>query len=123
MTQAANSTPWPTELRVADHGHMFHVSFEDGRSYALTAEYLRVESPSAEVQGHAPEQKITVPGKRAVKVVKVDPVGNYAVRLLFDDGHNTGLYTWELLHRMGEEQADKFAAYEAELKRLGLGRD
>lgn len=119
---AQTPEPWPTELRVVQDKHALAVTFEDGAAFTLPAEYLRVESPSAEVQGHAPDQKITLPGKRAVRIVGVEPVGNYAVRLMFDDGHSTGIYTWDLLHAMGAEQETRFAAYLAELKRLGLSR-
>ena len=119
----APTDPWPTELRVVQDKGALAVSFEDGAAFTLPAEYLRVESPSAEVQGHAPDQKITVPGKRRVRITGVEPVGNYAVRLLFDDGHSTGIYTWPLLHAMGREQETRFAAYLAALERLGLSRD
>jgi len=88
---------WPTELRLTPDKHALVISYEDGARFTLPAEYLRVESPSAEVQGHAPHEKITVPGKRMVRIVQVDPVGSYAARLVFDDNHSTGLYTWELL--------------------------
>lgn len=113
---------WPTELRVVEDKHALAVTFEDGAAFILPAEYLRVESPSAEVQGHAPEEKITVPGKRRVRIAAVEPVGNYAVRLQFDDGHGTGIYTWPLLHALGSEQEARFAAYLAELERQGLSR-
>lgn len=121
MTQATTA-PWPTELRVIDEKHALRVAFEDGKSFTLPAEYLRVESPSAEVQGHQPEEKITVPGKRAVRIVQVEPVGNYAVRLIFDDGHQTGLYTWDLLYSYGAEQEERFGAYLKEVERRGLSR-
>ena len=113
---------WPTELRVVEDRHALAVTFEDGAAFTLPAEYLRVESPSAEVQGHAPDEKITVPGKRRVRIAAVEPVGNYAVRLQFDDGHGTGIYTWPLLHELGREQEARFAAYLAELERQGLSR-
>ena len=114
--------PWPIEIRVIDDGHALKVAFEDGASFTLPAEYLRVESPSAEVQGHHPTQKVTVPGKRAVRIVQVEPVGNYAVRLLFDDRHGTGIYTWTLLYEYGVEQEQKFGAYLAEMEKRGLSR-
>lgn len=114
--------PWPTEVRLTHDRHALVVAFDDGSSFTLPAEYLRVESPSAEVQGHAPHEKVTVPGKRAVRIAQLDPVGSYAVRIVFDDGHNTGLYTWTLLHALGREQESRFAAYLATLKAQGLGR-
>ena len=102
---------WPTELRLDPAKTTLTVSFETGERFALPAEYLRVESPSAEVQGHSPEQKQIVTGKQAVKIVGVAPVGNYAVRLTFDDGHDTGLYSWDWLHMLGREMPAKWPAY------------
>ncbi|MFG1347644.1 DUF971 domain-containing protein [Xanthobacter autotrophicus DSM 431] len=122
---AAGTAPtaaWPTELRVVNERHALAVTFEDGARFTLPAEYLRVESPSAEVQGHQPEEKIVVPGKRAVRITQVEPVGNYAVRILFDDGHSTGIYTWELLYTYGVEQEEKFGAYLKALEDKGLSR-
>ncbi len=114
--------PWPVELRVIEDRHALKVTFEDGAEYTLPAEYLRVESPSAEVQGHAPHEKQTVPGKRQVRIVEVEQVGAYAVRLVFDDGHQTGIYTWPYLWTLGAEQEEKFAAYLDALKAQGLAR-
>ena len=99
------------------------MAFENGKSYSLPAEYLRVFSPSAEVQGHSPEERQTVPGKAEVQIVKVDPVGNYAVRLHFDDMHNTGLFTWSYLLKLGKEHARLWADYLAELNAKGLSRE
>ena len=122
-TPAASApAPWPTELRLTPDKHALVISFEDGARFTLPAEYLRVESPSAEVQGHAPHEKITVPGKRMVRIVQVDPVGSYAARLVFDDNHSTGLYTWDLLRTLGEEQEQRFGAYLDELNIQGLSR-
>lgn len=121
MTENAE-TPWPTEIRVVDERRALVIAFEDGARFTLPAEYLRVESPSAEVQGHQPDEKITVPGKRNVRITDVEPVGNYAVRLVFDDGHSTGIYTWVLLHEMGREEEARFSAYLAALERQGLSR-
>nr|WP_243846357.1 DUF971 domain-containing protein [Rhizomicrobium palustre] len=87
------------------------VGFENGESYELPAEYLRVESPSAEVQGHSPAEKITVRGKENVAITALEPVGNYAVRIVFDDGHNTGLYTWDYLAKLGQGLSTIWAAY------------
>ncbi len=94
-------TIWPTELRLSKDKRTLTVSFDGGAQFSLPAEYLRVESPSAEVQGHSPEQKVTVIGKENVAIQAIEPVGNYAVRLIFDDGHATGLYTWDYLHELG----------------------
>lgn len=123
MPEATAPAPaWPTELRVVNDRHALAVTFEDGARFTLPAEYLRVESPSAEVQGHQPDEKITIPGKRTVRIAEVEPVGNYAVRLIFDDGHGTGLYTWELLYAYGMQQEEKFGAYLKALEAQGLSR-
>ncbi|HEY0281294.1 MAG TPA: DUF971 domain-containing protein [Rhizomicrobium sp.] len=105
------SGTWPTELRLDGAKTKLTVSFENGERYELPAEYLRVESPSAEVQGHSPEQKQIVTGKEEVKIVGLEPVGNYAVRIVFDDGHDTGLYSWDYLGELGREHAARWAAY------------
>ena len=119
---SAAVTSWPTELKLDAEKRVLAVSFDDGQSFALPAELLRVMSPSAEVQGHSPEQRVTVPGKKAVRIVKLDPVGNYAVRITFDDGHDTGLYVWEYLRDLGENQEARFQSYLEELAAKGLTR-
>ncbi len=111
---------WPTELRLSKDKRTLTVTFEGGQSFALPAELLRVLSPSAEVQGHSPEQRQTVPGKKNVCVLEIVPVGNYAVRLGFDDLHSTGIYSWDYLHRLGCEHNDLWAGYLAELEEKGL---
>lgn len=115
--------PWPQEIRLSKDRRTLTVSFDNGESHELTAEYLRVFSPSAEVQGHSPEQRVTVGGKAAVEILKVEPVGNYAVRLNFDDLHNTGIYTWSYLRKLGQERASRWAAYLGELETKGLSRE
>lgn len=115
--------PWPTEIRLLDNGRNLRVAFDDGVSFTLGAELLRVRSPSAEVQGHSPADQKTVGGKRNVAIISVAPVGNYAVRLGFDDMHATGLYTWRYLRHLGETAEGSFAAYLAELAAKGLDRD
>jgi DUF971 family protein len=114
---------WPTEIRVSKDRQSLTVAFNDGAAFALSAEILRVLSPSAEVQGHGPGQKLTVPGKRNVAIVSVQPTGNYAVRIGFDDGHDTGIYTWPYLRKLGAEGGDLFAEYERELAEKGMSRD
>ncbi|MGO4402858.1 gamma-butyrobetaine hydroxylase-like domain-containing protein [Bosea sp. RAF48] len=114
---------WPTEIRLSKDRRTLHVAFEDGASFALPAELLRVESPSAEVQGHHPSQKTIVAGKAAVEILRVEPVGNYAVRLGFDDMHETGIYAWDYLRELGEQAQEKMKAYEAALAEKGLSRD
>ena len=102
---------------------MLHVAFADGSRFELPAEYLRVESPSAEVQGHGPGQKTLVAGRRHVGIIGVEPVGNYAVRLTFDDLHDTGIYSWDLLQELGQEHDRRWHAYENRLAAQGLSRD
>ena len=114
---------WPTELRVSKDRQRLLVSFNDGERFDLSAELLRVLSPSAEVQGHGPGQKVTVPGKRNVAILSVAPMGNYAVRIGFDDLHDTGIYTWAYLRELGETGEDLFAGYERELAEKGMSRD
>ncbi|MDE2516926.1 MAG: DUF971 domain-containing protein [Rhodospirillales bacterium] len=111
-----------TELRLERATQTLHVAFADGARFALPAEYLRVESPSAEVQGHSPDQRVLVTGKRAVRIVAIEPVGHYAVRLIFDDGHDSGIYSWEWLHMLGREQPARWAAYAAALAAAGSTR-
>jgi DUF971 family protein len=103
--------PWPTEIRLDPAKTMLTVVFDTGEKFAFPAEYLRVESPSAEVQGHNPAQKQVVTGKQHVKIVAIEPVGNYAVRLTFDDGHDSGLYSWDWLHMLGRELQTNWNAY------------
>jgi DUF971 family protein len=115
--------PWPTEIRLLDNGQNLRVAFDDGANFTLSAELLRVRSPSAEVQGHSPADQKTVGGKRNVTIISVAPVGNYAVRLGFDDMHATGLYTWRYLRQLGETAQASFDAYLQELAAKGLDRD
>ncbi|QRM55696.1 DUF971 domain-containing protein [Sinorhizobium sp. BG8] len=114
---------WPTELRVSKDRQRLSVTFNDGKRYDLSAELLRVLSPSAEVQGHGPGQAVTVPGKRNVAIISMTPTGNYAVRIGFDDFHDTGIYTWTYLKELGEKGSELFAKYEAELAEKGMSRD
>jgi DUF971 family protein len=115
--------PWPTEIRLKKDRKALAVSFDSGESYELAAEYLRVASPSAEVQGHSPEQRQTVPGKKHVEIMKVEPVGNYAVKLHFDDLHDTGIYSWTYLRTLGAEHEERWGQYLAELEEKGLSRE
>lgn len=115
--------PAPTELRFDKERRTLRIAFDDGQAFDLPAELLRVESPSAEVQGHGPGQKQLVSGKRNVRVLSAEQNGNYAVRLGFDDGHATGIYTWRYLRFLGENQDDLLAEYEEALGEAGLSRD
>ncbi|MCZ7855183.1 DUF971 domain-containing protein [Agrobacterium salinitolerans] len=117
------SDAWPTELLVSKDRRELTVSFDDGSVYRLRAEMLRVLSPSAEVQGHGPGQKVTVPGKRDVAIRSMVATGNYAVRVIFDDGHDSGIYTWKYLKELGETGDALFADYERELAEKGLSRE
>jgi DUF971 family protein len=114
--------PWPSEIRLGKDRKSLTVQFDDGSEFALAAEYLRVLSPSAEVQGHSREQRVTVPGKIDVSIASVDQVGNYAVRLTFSDGHSTGIYSWSYLYRLGNEFEALWAQYLQELTTQGLER-
>jgi DUF971 family protein len=113
---------WPTELRLSKDKRTLTVAFEGGDSFALPAEYLRVKSPSAEVQGHSPDERKTVPGKKNVTILEVQPVGNYAVRLVFDDMHSTGIYSWDYLLDLGRNQGKHWQDYLDELAAKGLSR-
>ena len=123
MATAPETRPWPTELRLAKDRRSLAISFEDGTSFTLPAEYLRVESPSAEVQGHNPDERITVGGKREVGIMEVNPVGNYAVRLVFDDMHSTGIYGWDYLRELGANRDEYWQDYLDELASKNMSRE
>lgn len=113
----------PSELRLRRAERVLEVSWTDGTRYSLQLEYLRTHSPSAEVQGHGPGQQILVAGKRNVGVTAIEPVGQYGVLLRFDDGHDTGIFSWDTLARLGRDYASNWQTYLAALERAGLGRD
>ena len=115
-------TAWPTEIKLRRDRATLSVSFDNGERYELPAEYLRVKSPSAEVQGHSPDERKTVPGKKNVQVLEIQPVGNYAVRLVFDDMHSTGIFTWEYLLELGQNHPAYWKAYLDELAARGMTR-
>ena len=117
-----DASPWPTDIRLKRKERVVEVEFDDGARFRLPAELLRVESPSAEVQGHGAGQKKTVPGKANVAITALEPVGNYALRIVFDDGHDTGLYVWDYLRDLGENQEERFQSYLDELAAKGLTR-
>jgi DUF971 family protein len=119
----SEGAPWPTELRLIKDEARLEIEFSDGRTHSLPAEYLRVESPSAEVQGHGPNQKKIVGGCRRVQIVEIEPIGNYAIRIVFDDRHDTGIYSWSYLRELGDSHAERWAAYESALATRGLSRD
>ena len=118
----AASENWPTEIRLKQDRRSLGVRFDDGAEFDLPAEYLRVLSPSAEVQGHSPEQRQTVAGKVEVTIAAVDPVGNYAVRLTFSDRHDSGLFSWPYLRKLSTEREALWAGYLRDLEAKGLSR-
>jgi len=120
----SKDAPWPNELRVFKAEGRIEIDFSDGKNMSLPAEYLRVESPSAEVMGHggASTKKI-VAGRRHVKILSVEPVGHYAIRIVFDDKHDTGIYSWSYLRELGDTYTERWAAYQAALLYRGLSRD
>jgi len=113
----------PTELRLRQGDRRLLISFDDGTCFELSCEYLRINSPSAEVKGHGPGQEVLQTGKRDVNINAIEPVGNYAVKLVFDDGHDTGLYTWAYLHRLGREYEQRWSAYLEALETAGQSRE
>jgi DUF971 family protein len=119
----STAAPWPVELRLKRAEKRLEIRFDDGKEFSLPAEYLRVESPSAEVQGHGPGEKIVVAGRVHVGIMELEPVGNYAVRIKFDDLHDTGIFSWEYLYQLGAEQDKRWRAYLAALAIKGLSRE
>jgi DUF971 family protein len=120
--QAFDTAHWPTEIRLKRAEKTLQIAFDDGVQFRLPAEYLRVESPSAEVQGHSPSQKQLVPGKALVGIDRIEPVGNYAIRIVFDDRHDTGIFSWQYLYELGQEQDRRWRQYLDALKTRGLSR-
>jgi DUF971 family protein len=112
----------PTEIRLKRAERSLEIQFDDNETFRLPAELLRVESPSAEVQGHSPEQRQLVAGAAGVGILRVEPVGNYAIRIVFDDGHDTGLFTWSYLYELGRDQEVRWRHYLAAMKKAGLSR-
>ena len=123
MSGPETSPAWPVEIRLAKDRRSMTVAFDDGQSFTFSAELLRVTSPSAEVQGHSEAERKTVGGKRNVAILSVDAVGNYAVRIGFDDMHNTGIYSWTFLHDLGINAELRFQNYLDDLAAKGLSRD
>jgi DUF971 family protein len=119
----AKQPTWPTELRLRKDRRVLDVTFDSGESFALDAEYLRVRSPSAEVQGHSPSERKTVGGKRDVAILELHPVGNYAVRLVFDDLHSTGIFSWDYLLDLGRNRSRYWQEYLDELAGKNLSRE
>jgi DUF971 family protein len=120
---APSGAPWPVEIRLKQSDKLLEIDFDDGSKFRYPAELLRVESPSAEVQGHGAGQKTIVAGRRHVGIMGVEPVGNYAIRIKFDDLHDTGIYTWRYLYGLGKHAHEIFGAYLKALEEKGLSRD
>jgi DUF971 family protein len=116
-------TPRPVEIKLHQKSRVLEISFDDGKSYRLSCEYLRVYSPSAEVRGHGPGQEIVQEGKKDVEIAAIEPVGNYAVKLVFSDGHDTGLYSWDYLYSLGEDQPRLWQRYLEKLALAGVSRE
>jgi len=123
MSEHYGQTSQPTEIRLKQAEKVLEVDFEDGSKFSLPAELLRVESPSADVQGHSPSQKVVIAGRRHVGIMGVEPVGNYAICIKFDDLHDTGIYSWETLYNFGKNQDAIWQGYLANLEEKGLSRD
>ena len=123
MAGLTPTTPQPTEITAHERSRVLEVAFADGARFRIPFELMRVYSPSAEVQGHGPGQKVLQTGKRGVGLTALEPVGNYAVRITFDDFHDTGIFTWNYLHTLGHEKEARWDAYLAELAEKGLSRD
>ena len=116
-------TPHPTEIKLHQTSRVLEIAFADGRTFKLPYEYLRVYSPSAEVRGHGPGQEVLQVGKREVTIKEVEPVGHYAIRPLFSDGHDTGIYSWDYLYGLGDEQDELWQRYLERLAKAGARRD
>lgn len=116
-------TPQPTEINLHQVSRVLDVTFDDGRSFSLPVEYLRVFSPSAEVRGHGPGQEVLQVGKRDVNIKTIEPVGVYAVKFAFSDGHDTGIYSWDYLYDLGSKQDSNWKSYLARLQQAGKSRD
>ncbi len=123
MAGLTTETPQPTAITVHQQSRVLEIAFSDGASFRIPFELMRVYSPSAEVQGHGPGQEVLQTGKRAVEIVGLEPVGNYAVQPTFSDGHDSGIFSWDYLYRLGAQQGDLWRRYEQRLAEAGLDRD
>jgi DUF971 family protein len=123
MAGISKNTPLPTEIKLHQISRLLEIAFDDGKTFHLPCEFLRVYSPSAEVRGHGPGQETLQAGKKNVEIRAVEPVGNYAVQLAFSDGHNTGIYSWDLLYHYGVNQAEMWQQYLQRLEAAGASRE
>jgi DUF971 family protein len=119
----ASDSPQPTEIKLHQKSRVLEISFEDGKSFRLPYEFLRVHSPSAEVRGHGPGQEVLQTGKKEVDIARAEPVGSYAIQLCFSDGHETGIYSWDLLYQLGEEQEPMWRHYLERMEQAGASRE
>lgn len=117
------NAPRPTDINLHQQSRIFEITFDDGRQFSMSCEYLRVFSPSAEVRGHGPGQEVLQAGKRDVNISAIEPVGVYAVKLVFTDGHDTGIYSWDYLYDLGVKQEANWRSYLARLQQAGASRD
>ena len=122
MNENREYDPWPLEINVCKHGKVLELSFDNNEKFLISAELLRVESPSAEVQGHGPNEKKILSGKQAVVILAVEQVGKYAVKLRFDDGHDTGIYSWKYLYHLGSRKEELWSKYLEQLASKGMSR-
>ena len=123
MAGLSKETPYPTEIKLHQKSRLLEISFSDGKVFRLPCEFLRVFSPSAEVRGHSPGQEVLQTGKKEVNINRIEPVGNYAIQLNFSDGHNTGLYSWDLLYNYGMHQDEMWQRYLDRMEKAGASRD
>ena len=123
MAGLHSGTPRPLEIKLQQKSRIVEVSFDDGKVFRLSCEYLRVYSPSAEVRGHGPGQEVLQPGKKEVEITAIEPVGNYAVKIVFSDGHDTGLYSWDYLYELGKNESKLWQQYVEKLAVAGLYRE
>lgn len=123
MAGLTKDTPYPTEIKLHQKSRILDITFSDGKTFQFPCEFLRVYSPSAEVSGHGPGQEVLQTGKKMVSIVKIEPVGNYAIQLNFTDGHNTGLYSWDLLYNFGLNQDKMWQRYLQRMDEAGASRE
>lgn len=123
MAGPARGTPQPTEIKLHQTSRVLEIAFADGRAFSLPCEFLRVYSPSAEVRGHGPGQEVLQVGKKEVSITRIEPVGSYAVQLTFSDGHDTGIYSWELLYDYGSRQDEMWRHYLKRMEDAGASRE
>jgi DUF971 family protein len=118
-----HESPQPTEIKLHQKSRVLEIAFADGKSYRLPFEFLRVHSPSAEVRGHGPGQEVLQAGKKEVDITRVEPVGSYAIQLCFSDGHDTGIYSWDLLYQYGAQQETMWRQYLERMQQAGASRE